>query len=351
MNYQEALDNCIFKYLSGSHCYGTNTEDSDKDYRGVFIAPLNSAFELFNTSFVGRGSIKQQLTTAIDNLNAGDFQSCKFQLETILNETDAGDLNLSVGTVKNPSEDDELQELRKFLKLAADCNPNIIEFLYVEKGIIITSEIWEKIRANRHLFLSKKARFTFSGYALAQLRRIKNHRGYLLNPKEKPNRKDYGLPEETVIPTEYMRAIISLKIDWIKDSIRDVVLAEQRYNNDLKDYKAYEKWKVERNLKRKEMESKFGFDLKHAMHLCRLIRMSKEILKDGIVEVHRHDADELKAIRNGELKYDELINMTENIDKELDDLYKTSKLPNSANHKSISELYKEICRDYYKIKF
>ncbi len=31
----------LFKTLFGSHLYGTDTEKSDKDYKGIFIAPLS----------------------------------------------------------------------------------------------------------------------------------------------------------------------------------------------------------------------------------------------------------------------------------------------------------------------
>jgi hypothetical protein len=109
---------------------------------------------------------------------------------------DQDDLNLSVGTVSRPGNDEELQELRKFCKLAAGCNPNIIEYLYVTQGVLLEARPWVQLRNNRHLFLSKRARFTFSGYAVAQLKRIQTHRGYLLNPPDhKPTRAEFGLPE------------------------------------------------------------------------------------------------------------------------------------------------------------
>jgi len=352
MNYKEALEHCIFKYLSGSHCYGTNVPESDEDYRGVFIAPLIKAFELFNTSYIGRGSIGQQLKNTLTNLEGNDFETAKFQLKCIIDENEQGDLNLSVGTVSNPGNDDELQELRKFFKLAADCNPNIIEFLFVEKGIIIEHPIWIKIRNHKDLFLSKKARFTFSGYAISQLKRIQTHRGYLLNPKEKPLRKDFGLPETTIIPSDLLRAILSLRSEWVQPDVREIVLCEQKFHLALREFRSYEKWKTERNEKRRLIESKCGFDGKHASHLLRLVRMAKEILSTGKVNVHRHniDADELKSFRNGERSYDELMKITENIDKDLDELYQKSVLRKSADHKKIAELYKEICEEYYGIK-
>lgn len=352
MNFNEAMSNCIFRYLSGSHCYGTNVPESDEDYRGVFIAPLCKAFELFQTSFIGRGSIAQQLKNTLVNIESHDFDSAKFQLKSIIEESELGDLNLSVGTVKNPASDDELQELRKFLKLAADCNPSIIEFLYVEKGIILEHPIWTKIRQHRELFLSKKSRFTFSGYAIAQLKRIQTHRGYILNPKEKPSRKDFDLPEKTIIPSDLLRAILSLRAEWVQPEVRDIVVREKKYHETLKEYKAYEKWKTERNEKRRQLEAVCGYDSKHAMHLVRLVRMAKEILATGKVNVHRHniDADELRAIRNGQMSYDDLMKITENIDTDLDALYKTTTLQNSADHKKIAKLYKEICEEHYGIK-
>lgn len=353
MNFKEALESCIFYYLSGSHCYGTNVEGSDEDYRGVFIAPLVKAFDLFQTSFIGRGSIEQQLKNTLKNIEEGATESAIFQIRSIINESEAGDLNLSVGTVSDSSADNELQELRKFLKLATECNPNIIEALYVDRGIKIEHPIFTKIRANRHLFLSKKARFTFSGYAISQLKRIKTHRGYLLNPKSKPNREDFGLHKGiSVIPHEHLRSVLSLKAEWIDPNLREMVLKEQKYHEALKEYNSYEKWKTERNEKRRELEKVCGFDSKHSMHLMRLLTMAVEILRDNTVKVHRHeiDADKLLAIRNGELSYDTMISMSEEYEKLLEPLYITSTLPKSPDKVKIAELYKEICEEYYNIK-
>ena len=47
MRYEEALNSCIFRYVSGSRAYGTEREDSDYDYRGVFLAPMVYSFKLF----------------------------------------------------------------------------------------------------------------------------------------------------------------------------------------------------------------------------------------------------------------------------------------------------------------
>ena len=86
-------------------------------------------------------------------------------------------------------------ELRKYISLAADANPNILEVVFADDSDILKiTEAGRQLRANRHLFLSKKARHTFSGYAMSQLKRIESHRRWLLNPPTAPpQRSDFFL--------------------------------------------------------------------------------------------------------------------------------------------------------------
>jgi len=349
MTYSEALQNCIFRFTSGSHGYGTNVPTSDFDVRGVFIAPLKYAFALFQTSFVGQGNLGDKLSNVAHALEEGDWLSASEQLRQA-REIDQGDLNLSVGTVQRTDTDEELQELRKFVKLAADNNPNIIEGLYVDRMILFEAPVWSRIRENRHLFLSKKAKFTFSGYAISQLKRIKVHRGYLLSPPNgKPERKAFGLPEGSAIPRESQNAILSIPDEYIEESSKDVVRREKAFQSALADWNAYRKWQKERNPKRRELEAKYGFDTKHSMHLVRLCRMAKEILRDGVVNVYREDRDELNEIRDGKWTYDRLEQYAIDSDKELDELYETSTLRDKPDHKRIAKLYAEICEEWYGI--
>ncbi len=350
MRYEEALKHCIFRFMSGSHAYGTNQEGSDEDFRGVFMAPLSKAFDLFQTSFVGSGNLGDLLDGAYRDLSTGNLNSGLEKLR-LAKETDQGDLNFSVGTVGHPTEDEELQELRKFLKLAAECNPNIIEFLYVERGIVLSTPIWEKIRAKRDLFLSKKARYTFSGYAIAQLKRIQTHRGYLLNPPAaKPTRAEFGLPEETTVPQQHEGPILSLPEGFLNPEVRKNVVAERKYREAKDAWDSYASWKKTRNEKRQGLEAAYGYDTKHAMHLVRLIRMAKEILTEKTVKVYRPDREELLGIRNGSLSFDDVVKMTENVDQELDDLYLKTDLRKKPDHEGIAELYREVAEEHYGIK-
>ena len=320
------------------------------DFRGVFIAPLRCAFELFQTSFIGQGNIWENLRGACRDIEAGMMASAQERLRNAM-QFDQGDLAMSVGTVARPGSDEELQELRKFFKLASECNPNIIEFLYIDRLITLETDVWRRIRAKRDLFLSKRARYTFGCYAVAQLNRIKTHRGYLLNPLEKrPLRADYGLPEKTTLAAEYQNAILSLPDDYVSEGAKDVVKREREYHKKMDEWRAYQEWKANRNPKRQEIEAKYHYDAKHATHLVRLIRMAQEILSEGVVRVYRPDREELMAIRNGSWPYEKLVEFAEGMDAQLDELSKKSSLRDRPDHKGISELYKEICEEHYGIK-
>jgi len=350
MNYEEALKHCIFRFVSGSHAYGTQTPSSDEDIRGIFVAPLKSAFELFQTSFVGQGNLGEKLKGTAHAIEQGDLNSAGEQLRQAM-ELGQGDLNLAVGTVQKTGSDEEMQELRKFMKLAADNNPNLVEFLWVDRLILHETPVWKKIKEKRDLFLSKKAKFTYSNYAIAQLKRIRVHRGYLLNPpKGKPERKDFGLPEGSALPRESQNAILSIPDEYISDTAKDTVRKEKSFQQALSDWNSYCKWQKERNPKRKELEAKYGFDAKHAMHLVRLLRSCKEILLEGTIHVFRKDHEELNAIRNGAWTYEQLEQYANDFDIELAEIYKTSTLRDKPDHKRISELYQEICQDWYGVK-
>ena len=349
MHYSEALQNCIFRFISGSHQYGTNRPDSDVDYRGVFIAPLKYAFDIFQSSFVGSGTIRQTLRAAIEQIESGNNTGAINLVNDAL-QTDRGDLSIGVSTVHKPGADEELHELRKFLKLAADNNPNILEFLYVDHLVDMRSPVWDKIVANRDLFLSKRARWTFAGYAIQQMNRIKIHRGYLLHPpSHKPTRKEFGLSENSKVPREHQNAILSLPSEWVSDNAKDLMLLEKQYASALQLWNSYSQWEKQRNPARKELEYKFGFDVKHAMHLVRLSRMGVEILRDKQVLVCRPDAEELRGILRGEWTYEQIESIAGGLDSQLDELYKSSSLRDAPDRKRIAALYCEICEDRYDI--
>lgn len=297
----------VYLVKHGSHAYGTNLPTSDLDFKGFAVAP-------------------EEVVTG-------------FAYEFNEHETKPGDA--PEGTPPGEVEDRVIYDLRKFCSLATRCNPNIIEVLFVDDSDIISMHPAGKlIRDHRDEFLSQTVRDTFSGYAFAQLKRIKTHRSWLMKPPpKKPERADFGAVDNTV-NAEKLGAFDKLVEQGVEfaPNVMALFSAERHYQSALRDWNSYQTWKRERNEARSKLEADFGYDTKHAMHLVRLLRMCKEILSGKGVIVKRPDADELLAIRRGEWTYDQLIAWAEKTDAETKVLAETSTLRERVDLGRLNEL-------------
>ena len=278
----------IFETIHGSRAYGLATESSDTDRRGVFVPPP---------------------------LGFHGFRGTPDQIE--------------------PSAERVLYELRKFFRLAVACNPTVIEVLFTDPAYHVTvSPEGRRLLDRRSHFLSRLAGDSFGKYGLAQLRRIRTHRRWLLSPpKGKPERARYGLPERSTIPRDEQGAVEAMLGDGrlaetdLPPSFLALLDRERQYRSALREWQQYEEWTRTRNAARAELERRFGYDTKHAMHLLRLLRMAVEILTTGQVLVRRPDAEELRAVRGGSLTFDGLLEQAEGLGARLKALAEASALP------------------------
>lgn len=391
----------IFLGKAGSHSYGTNTATSDEDFRGIFVAEP----QFIRTPFYKVNQITD--TTAQDTLS---------------------------------------YELNKFMQLYTECNPNIVELLWIdESDIVLNSPAYELLRKHRKDLMCSRVAFTFSGYAVSQLKQMKNQSKWANNPQsvEPPRQTDfvslvvnytddkvfkiditeyqenhrlvhyggniYGVYQvngyrtftdkfhlntnseefdhttetgERRIPlfivkfniTEYKSALETWKKYWdwrtLKDkkvdlySLIETELAERnsvvreisnvKYNIDdvvsNDDMAGLVQTMQQDNLtdllhlcKRHLDFAQTGTDLKHGMHLVRLLRMGEEILTTGQVNVKRPDAQELLSIRNGAWSYEQLVEYGEATDKHIREvLYPKTSLPKKPNIELASELILKI---------
>ncbi len=312
----------ILLTICGSQAYGIATPESDLDFKGIAIPPKEYILG-FSKNF-------EQLEDS----------------KAIL-EMHPGLKNLPGANIKAEG---MLYSLEKFMQLASECNPNILEILYANPAHyqVLTDE-GKLLIENRELFLSARARHTFSGYALAQLKRIKSHKNYLLNPIEKePMRKDFGLDQLPKLQKEMMDGALWLdqqgKDTGISPEVMEIIRREKAYKNRHREYEQYQNWKRTRNPERAALEARWGFDLKHAGHLVRLLRMGKEILTTGMVYVDRReagDAEEILAIRHGAWAYDQVVEYAERMDAELSKIYdkKEYVVPHYPDINRIEEIY------------
>ena len=206
-------DNILFVTLHGSHAYGMAREGSDIDIKGVLIPP-KSYFLGFSDKF---SQFEGELPR---NYSVGTSTFVE-KIEDMVGRKVALDEKM----------DSAIYGIQKFFKLASDNNPNIVEVLFTDPGHhIISTPLWEKILENRDLFLSTRAKFSFSGYAFSQLKRIKTHKAWIMNPLEtKPQRADFGLIEQHVIPKEQRDAAES----FIKKKINELIFLPEEIPKDI----------------------------------------------------------------------------------------------------------------------
>lgn len=115
----------IYRCVVGSRAYGLDSDDSDTDQRGIYLAPADLQWSLFG---------------APEQFEDNASQSCYW-------------------------------ELQKFLTMALKANPNILECLYSPMVETVTP-LGAELVAARQGFLSQMIFQTFNGYAMSQFKKI-----------------------------------------------------------------------------------------------------------------------------------------------------------------------------------
>lgn len=263
MQWMTEKERLILVAVTGSRAYGTFRPDSDYDYKGVCVPPHK-----YRMGFLHK------------------FE----QLE-----------------IKQPI-DCTIFNVIKFVQMAANCNPNILDVLFAHgDDIVVCTHVGQMLRNARQDFLSKKASASFRGYAMSQIQRIRRHRRWLFEPRESPpTRAEFGLPDDVAIPKDQLNAAMSRiqkKIDsWeidfgqmddaekiyvkeqmyrrlteleiadaeefaaagrllgYEENFLEMLGKEKKWRQAVNDWDNYLKWKRDRNPARAALERKYGYD-------------------------------------------------------------------------------------------
>ena len=259
--------NIILLGLGGSHAYGTNVEGSDVDIRGI---ALNKKKDIL----------------------------CGTTFEQVVDE----------------ATDTVIYSLNKIIQLLSNCNPNTIEMLGLKpEHYIYLHPIGEELLANRKMFLSKRALYSFGGYATAQLRRLDNKSMRTLEQSQQEQHILNSIINATyVFPEEYQcfgeGEGIKLYLDNSDnpDLDKEIFMDINLSHYPLRDYKSM--WSDMKNIvseygkigQRNKKAIEHGKIAKHMMHLIRLYLMCIDTLeKEEIITYREADLEYLMSIRYG----------------------------------------------------
>jgi len=90
----------------------------------------------------------------------------------------------------------------------------------------------------------------------------------------------------------------------------------------------------------------FGFDVKHAYHVVRLLDEIEQILTVGDIDLRRN-AEQLKAIRRGEMTEDAIRRWFTEKERQLEALYASSTLPYGPDEEKIKQLLLDCLEHHY----
>ncbi|NME71898.1 DNA polymerase beta superfamily protein [Flammeovirga aprica] len=337
----------ILECISGSRAYGLATEHSDTDIKGVFILPK----EMYYT-------------------------------------------NQYIPQVSNETNDIVFYELGRFVELLSLNNPNILELLYTPSSKVLFKHPYLS-DLKPSIFLSKLCEKTFGNYALSQVKKAKGLKKKIVNPMSRErknllsfcyvndkkgaipvldflNNKGWKQEEIGLVHIPHMKGVFGLyhsekgtyngiiqneqSTEVALSSVPKEALQEgllycnkEGFSTYCKKYKEYWNWVEKRNESRYESTLSHGknYDAKNMMHVFRLLDMAIEIGKNKKFMVERPNRAFLLGVKSGEYEYDDLIELTNDKQKELKEAFGNSTLQTTPDSDEINRILYEIRNRFY----
>lgn len=287
----------------GSHLYGTNTSDSDTDYKGIFFPSKEQIY---------LGKIPKSISK---NTKHGDGKNTPSDVDT------------------------EIYSFHYFIHLACEGETVALDMLHAPDNMILeSSPFWDELKLSKSLFYTKSLK-AFVGYAKRQAAK-------------------YGIKGSRLNAAKQVIAILeqndpNARLSTIWDSLPEGehLVKHPENENGIKEYeicgrKAQESGKIYYVL---DMVKKFydaygvrailaaknqGIDWKAVSHAIRAAFQVKEVLLYRDITFPLKQADYIKAVKQGKLDYTtEVAPYLESLISEVEILSSKSTLPEKANRK------------------
>lgn len=324
----------LLECISGSRAYNLATETSDTDIKGVFYLPKELYYGL-------------------------DY----------------------IPQINNETNDIVYYELGRFIELLCASNPNLLELLNTpQQAILYQHPLIKHIKAE--WFLSKTCIKTFAHYAQGQIKKAQGLNKKIHNPVDKTfktilsfcyiveNNRTIPLTAWLIQKSWSQEHIGLTRIDHAanlygvyydeqggylgimkKTNATDVLLSsisksatlqaylifnKEGYSAYCKSYHEYWLWVDQRNEARYQQNKAHGgsYDSKNMMHTFRLLYMALDVAKTNQIQVHRNNRDELLAIKQGLFTYDELVQRSNQLMKQIEDAFDDCSLAETVNQQA-----------------
>lgn len=294
-------DNIHYECMMGSIAYGCSNDNSDIDLYGFCIPPKDIIFP-HTAGYI------QDFGTKPPRFD----QYQQHHIKDLLTEKEY---------------DISMFSIIKYFQLVMENNPNMIDSLFVPRRCILHStQLFERVREKRKIFLHKGSWYKFKGYAYSQLQKCKNKN--ILKYVELCDKLEinyYILMEDfLILYDKTLSEIDSLRFRSLHSKVHQSGNISKRIDTIIK----------------------FGYDVKFAYHIVRLLNEVEQILTEGDLDLERN-REQLKSIRRGDWTLEEIDLYFQKKELELETLYTNSTLQYSPNEEDIKTLLLECLETHY----
>jgi len=325
--------NVISKIRHGSHLYGLATENSDVDYKGIFLPT-------FEEMVTGTAS------------------------HEIRHSTGPKDGKNSAGDV-----DTVYYSLQKFIKMACDGETIALDYLHCnDENLLQDSPVWTALVSNRHMFYTKNmkaflgycrkqaSKYGVKGSRLAAMEEVLNAlRGFLVVDPEAKLNSEASFEATLVAVAKRHPGKVEVKNGFYKGDkfvdkkILEVCDAKYDFTNKVsytvdalqKKYDAY-------GQRAQDAKHNKNIDWKATSHALRAGYQLKEIYETGDLKYPLKDREFLLAVKQGKLDFTtEVAPRLEEVIEEVEQLAEASNLPAKVDRNFWNEFIVDVYNGVY----
>lgn len=299
---------------AGSHLYGTNTPDSDEDFKAVHVPG-------YRDILMGSGQ-------AVISTSTGSQTSSNTAADT----------------------DHESFSLARYLELASKMQTIPVEMLFIpEESLLVNTPMWQVIRANRMRILNRNAK-AFVGYCRAQAVRYSLRGDKLRAFEQVVEALSQAFPKQTLMNSfneqtlMNLRAMPQVTITPKPQPGGGAVLYMSVFGREcpltVKAAEALSIYQLPVNTageRAKRAKDAGGVDLKALYHAVRIAYEGIRLFRDGDMVFPCENLPFLMAIREGRLTHESILDRFDELVLELEEVGDKSTLPVTADRAWIDE--------------